>query len=210
MAWFSRITRFGDAHLVYGQEARMSCGIACVLMCAFKINKIVPGVQALHRENEICDAYAAASGRAYQPEDKGTHQTHLVTVLNGLNCGTWKWKAVSGTEASQEIIDAVGTTGLGPTLGVNPIILGIDWEKGGAHWVVIDTVRQLGSDHWATICDPWDANVHVTSLLPGHPFRYEAGQGGLAVNFWGTTKADARPYAPDKVGVVKKWGMIYR
>jgi len=38
MAWFTRITRFGDVHLVYGQEHDRSCGLACIMMCVFKLN----------------------------------------------------------------------------------------------------------------------------------------------------------------------------
>jgi hypothetical protein len=53
MAWFSRFTRFGDMHLVYGQEANMSCGIASVMMCVFKINKLNPGATSVTVEQDI-------------------------------------------------------------------------------------------------------------------------------------------------------------
>jgi len=132
MAWFTRVTRFGDMHLVYGQEANMSCGIASVIMCVFKINKLRPGAQAVHVEKEIYDKYSAASGGAYKPEKVGTRPEHLVTVLDSLNCGKWQWSAVPSASASQRIIEEVGISGLGPTLTVDPVIVGITGTR-GAH-----------------------------------------------------------------------------
>lgn len=214
MAWFSRFTRFGDAHLVYGQEADMSCGIASVLMCVFKINKIAPGKAALYLEKEIYKKYAAAAGTKYDAkvaEKRGTGPMALVTVLNQLNCGKWKWDKVAAAAASKKIIDTVGVTkGWGPTVTVKPIIVGVDWDSGGAHWVVIDTVREFAGSHYATVCDPWDTNVHVQKLTAGHPFVYEAGQAGFAVDFWGSHKGQSSPYKKSKRGQVKIWGIIHR
>jgi hypothetical protein len=30
-------------------------------------------------------------------------------------------------------------------------------DQGGAHWIVVDTIRDLFDNHYATVCDP-DAN----------------------------------------------------
>ncbi len=211
MAWFMRVTRFGDVHLVYGQQANMSCGIASLMMCVFKINKLTPGAQALHVEKDIYDKYATASGAAYQPEQRGTHPNHLVTVLNQLDCGAWTWHSLPGVAATQKILAVVDqSSGLGPTVAVNPLILGVDWNFGGAHWVVIDTIREFGGKRYATICDPWDANVHVQPIEAGEPFVYEAGQGGLAVDFWGSHKGAAEPHARGLKGTVVNWGLICR
>lgn len=210
MAWFSRFSRFGDAHLVYGQEAGMSCGIASVLMCVFKVNKFRTGAQAVHEEEKIYDVYSKASGGAYKPEAVGTHPSHLVTVLNSLNCGDWKWKQPKTDTATRDIIEAVGTTGIGPKAEVNPVIVGVDWDGGGAHWLVIDTVRKLGTDLWATVCDPWDANLHIQSIKKDSPFNYMAGKGGFKVDVWGKSKGTDSPYGAATVGRLKTWGMIYR
>ncbi len=195
MAWFSRFTRFGDAHLVYGQEAGMSCGIASVIMCVFKINKLRPGAQAVQVEKDIYAKYSTASGGAYKPETQGTNPNHLVTVLNSLNCGKWTWKSTSGAAASKLIIDKVGVTGLGPQVQVNPIIAAIKWSGPGGHGVVIDTVRSVAGSKYATVCDPWDANVHVTSIDETKAFNYDAGKGGFHVNVWGSTKATGGSYS---------------
>ena len=71
MAWFTRLTRFGDAHLVYGQEANMSCGIASVMMCVFKVNKLKPGAASVTVEKDIYQKYSQALGSAYTPEFNG-------------------------------------------------------------------------------------------------------------------------------------------
>ncbi|MFN8176827.1 MAG: hypothetical protein U0167_02815 [bacterium] len=211
MAWFSRFTRFGDMHLVYGQEANMSCGIASVIMCVFKINKLRPGSQAVQVEKDIYDKYSKASGGAYKPEQKGTRPEHLVTVLDSLDCGKWTWAAIPADSAANRIVQEVGIVhGLGPTVGVNPVIIGVDWDAGGAHWVVIDTIRHFNGKNYATICDPWDTNVHIEDVTAGKAFTYAAGQGGFKLDFWGTNKGQTSPYGATDMGRVKTWGMIYR
>lgn len=51
--WFTRFTRFGDTHLVFGQEQGISCGLACVIMAAYKINKLTPSVKAMYDEDDM-------------------------------------------------------------------------------------------------------------------------------------------------------------
>ena len=212
VAWFSRITRFGDVHLVYGQEARATCGLASVIMCVFKINKLTPGAETLLVENELVEEYKQVSGNAsYDKEKKGTGPQNLVTILNRHTKGNWNWRKVPVDDVAQLLIDKVGvTTGVGPTVNVNPVILGVDWEFKGAHWVVVDTVRSFLDSTYATICDPWDTNVHIQKFAAGEPFVYRAGEGGFKLDFWGTNMGDASPYANTKKGMVKTWGMLYR
>ena len=212
MAWFSRFTRFGDMHLVYGQEERMSCGIASVMMCVFKINKLSPGKTAVTIEQEIYKKYEAAMGSAYTPKTTGTHPDHLSTVLNGFTKGNWRWHQTPVDDVSRVLADRVGvTSGLGPTSTVNPVILGVDWDLGGAHWVVVDTIREWGGSRYATICDPWDTNVHIQKLPDGGPFTYDAASGGFAIDLWGSHQGQKEPYEGNAAkGQVKTWGMIYR
>lgn len=212
MAWFSRFTRFGDMHLVYGQEANMSCGIASLMMSVFKINKLQPGSTSVTVEKDICARYAAANGSSYAPDVEGTYPQALATVLNGLTSGNWRWRQTPVGDVAQVLIDQVGvTTGLGPTVNVNPVILGVDWDTGGSHWVVVDTIRSMFNTQYATICDPWDTNVHMQTFSSGSPFVYDASSGGFMINLWGENKGGSQPYKGNSAkGQVKTWGMIYR
>jgi hypothetical protein len=212
MAWFTRFTRFGDMHLVYGQEANMSCGIASVMMCVFKINKLEPGTTSVTVEQDIYKKYEEAMGSSYSPDAVGTFPQNLATVLNGFTTGNWQWHQTPVNSVAQVLVDQVGlTSGFGPTVDVNPVILGVDWDQGGAHWVVVDTVREWLDSQYATICDPWDTNVHIQKFAVGGPFCYDAASGGFMIDFWGTNKGKAQPYQGNAAkGQVKTWGMIYR
>lgn len=213
MAWFTRLTRFGDMHIVYGQEHGKSCGLAAVMMCVFKINKLTPGRAALTTEDEICKMYEAQLGSAYNSEQRGTHPKHLATILTSFTPGTWRWHELQAGDVTAKLISKVGvTTGIGPVATVEPVILGVDWDLGGAHWVVVDTIRESFSAKYATINDPWDTNVHIQAINDTGPFVYKAGEGGFSINGWGSSIAEIRKreYANTKSGMVKKWGMICR
>lgn len=188
MAWFTRFTRFGDTHAVYAQEEDNSCGIACVMMTVFKINKIVPGKKALHVEKKIYDVYSEVSGSTYD----GTGYsfcTELAKTLNKLNVGTWEGRNIGSNNVSQAIIDSTGIDAAGVALvqaAVNPaayvvnqlrtrtpIIVLVDWNKGGAHFVVVDQVNQMPTGTlYASVCDPWDGDVHVTEFQRNAAFTY--------------------------------------
>ncbi len=213
MAWFTRLTRFGDVHLVYGQEANMSCGIASVMMCVFKVNKLTPGADSVTVEKDIYQKYSAALGSGYAPETTGTFPQHLATVMTNFTPGTWRWHNYAPTDVPQKLLDKVGTNaGLGAVVTVEPVILGVDWDQGGAHWIVVDTIRDMFGNHYATVCDPWDANVHMQKFNVGGPFYYDAGSGGFMMNFWGNSpKGETQPYQGNAAkGQVKNWGMICR
>lgn len=207
MAWFTRFTRFGDMHFVYGQEHDMTCGLASVLMCVMKINKIAPGRTALRYESEVIRLYSSWLGQAYTGDQVGTYPQGLVSVLNQLNCGRWTSQQLSPTAAAQKIIDTVGSeSGLGPTVEVNPVIIGVNWDGSTAsHWVVIDTVRSFLGRQYATVCDPWDADVHVTAIQGGSEFVYDA-HPVISFDVWGQRKS----YSGDSIGRIRSWPMIYR
>ena len=174
MGWFSRITRFGDTHIVFAQERDISCGLACVIMAAFKINKIKPGARAIFSEDDILAKATALLG----PNPLGTaglNNPQLVQLLNhpDLKMPGWRLSTISAAQVPAQIARKVGvTSGLGFVLNVKPIIVGIDWAGGGGHWVIVDTVRDFMGSTYATVCDPWDGNVHVTKLDLTTTFRY--------------------------------------
>ena len=139
------------------------------MMCVFKINKLKPGATSITVEQDVCKQYAAALGSSYAPEKEGTYPKKLATVLNSFTTGHWRWHHVPPTHVPAVLIHKVGvTSGLGPTVDVNPVILGVDWENGGAHWVVVDTVREFLDSRYATVCDPWDSNVHIQKVKTHH------------------------------------------
>jgi hypothetical protein len=184
MGWFSRFTRFGDAHMVYGQERDNSCGLASIMMCVFKINKLTPGKQALHTENEVIKTFTDTLGYAPQvaTNQVGTNGGELVKVLNKLNVGKWEYHQCGEAGVAGEIIDSVGTDifSFGAAAIANaiargqPIICGTDWDVTGGHWVVVDTVNNFFGTLYASVNDPWDADVHITPIARGSTVRYIA------------------------------------
>ncbi|MFT3810052.1 MAG: hypothetical protein QM698_09055 [Micropepsaceae bacterium] len=206
MAWFSRISRYCDAHLVYGQEAPNSCGIASVIMCVFKINKLAPGKTALTLEKDIYKKYEAASGGAYNSQTTGTFPQYLATILTEFTGATWGAQKPPENGVAATIKQKVGVTaGLGPTIASKPIIVGVDWDLGGAHWIVIDSIRTMGLGYNATVCDPWDANLHIQSFELGQPFKYDADSAGPTLDFGGTRN---HYQGSENKGKVKTWGVI--
>jgi hypothetical protein len=206
MAWFTRFTRFGDVHLVYAQEADNSCGIACVMMTVFKINKLAPGRRALHTEDRIYQVYSRVSGSEYDGSSY-TYANHLASTLNQLHVGHWTARSVGAGSVSQNILSHVSTFSAlsGPTIFVRPMIVLIGWKAGGAHFVVVDTVRQLASLNYATVCDPWDGDVHVTRFASRGTFPYTGRQQPLSWDLGGTKHS----YGSGSSGRGNGW-IIYR
>lgn len=177
MPWFTRLSRFGDIHYVYSQAADNSCGIASVMMCVFKVNKFTPGAAAVTKEQEIYKVYGDVAGVNY---DGSTYSfaSKLALTLNKLNCGKWKAEYIGPKNVGARLSKVCGKTyGFGPTLGLHPVIVLVGWETGGAHFVVVDSVRSVpGFGTYATVCDPWDAQMRVTGFRSGADFKYETGQ----------------------------------
>ena len=157
MGWFTRFSRFGDFHLVYGQEAQNSCGIASVMMCVFKVNKLKPGKKAVHVETEVYKAYdkhlagsSVDDGYVYDGSVY-TYAGLLADTLNDLNVGKWEAKNVGTTAVAQTIVDSVGKEYVG-ALGIDvPAFLDDQLEnrdaaavcrflqKGGALWILVSS-----------------------------------------------------------------------
>lgn len=215
MAWFTRFTRFGDSHIVYAQEEENSCGIASVMMVVFKINKLRPGRQAIHREEEIYRVYDRHWQRAYPGRRGGTpydgsiytYASVLASTLNDLNCGRWEARNLGEGNVAQAIVDSVGTDIVGTSPIVNaltrgtPIILLTKWWVGGGHFVVVDTVNNFLGTLYASVCDPWDGNVHITRFETGQPFHYEASTPRFSWDAGGTR----HEYAGSAGSTVRGW-----
>ena len=212
MAWFTRFTRFGDVHMVYAQENECSCGIAAVMMTVFKINELVPGAQAMYKEQEVYDVYSDVIGSKYD----GTAYTYvdkLATVLNRLNVGTWEAVDIGAVNVPQAIVDSVGIeiVGVDPLINElcqgDPIIILIRWDDGDGHIVVVDTVNSWSGRLYASVCDPWDGDVHITRFKIGKPFHYEAEAnvfswdlGGKRHEYKGTRPGEVKGWVVRKIG----------
>lgn len=206
MAWFTRFTRFGDIHYVFGQEQGMACGLASALMCYTKINKLSPGSPSYNTTAKIQQLYTKWLAGAYDPTTTGTWPDGLVYALNQLNCGRWKKDSYSPNNAAQAIAHFVGVRGaFGPAVTVTPVIVGVNWDGSTAsHWVVVDTVRSAFGNLYATINDPWDASVHVQKMEYGKAFVYEAAP-TIGIDFGGTHYEYDQP----STGRVKDWPIIH-
>lgn len=205
MAWFTRFTRFGDVHIVYAQEAENSCGIACCMMVTFKINKLRPGATAVHQEKSVYDVYSKVSGSTYDGSAY-TYASHLASTLNKLLPGKWVAKDVGASNVGKTIISKVGVTpGFGPIIDVTPVIVLVGWTAAGAHFVVVDTVRQAVGQKYATVCDPWDGDVHVTPCASGSSLKYVGEAQPLSWDLGGTR----HEYSGANPGTSNGW-MVYQ
>jgi hypothetical protein len=206
MAWFTRFTRFGDVHNVYAQEADDSCGIACVMMCVYKINKLSPGKAAKYHEDQIYKVYGQQAGGTYDGSSY-TYANYLADTLNQLNCGGWKAENVGPSNVSRAIVDTLGVDvlGAGPVFNGlkrgRPIIILTNWTGGGGHFVVVDIVNNFVGDNFASVCDPWDGDVHVQPFKPNAVFQYI---GRNQPTSWDTGGMKHK-YSTDNVGAMNGW-----
>ena len=207
MAWFTRISRFGDVHFVFGQEQGMTCGPSSALMCYTKINKLSPGAVMYSTTQRIKDLYAQWLGQSYDGSVAGTWPAGLAYALNRMGCGRWTTTSVSATNSVNTMVSLVGTQGaFGPVVNVNPIIVGVNWDGStGSHWVVIDTIRNFAGNLYATVNDPWDAGLHVQRIESGGNFVYDAGD-TMHLDFGGTHYEYSQP----STGRVRTWPIIHR
>ena len=185
MAWFVRSSRNG-VHMVYGQQAGKSCGIACVMMVNFKMKKwqlaaslssapagiaALPGIgynvaSAIKLESQVYAAYGKATGKKYDGS-ADTFATQLPKVLNNLGIGVWTAECYADRDLADTIIGSVG--GADPA----PVILLVHWLNGGGHFVVCDTVVRAGAQTFMDICDPWDTAVRTVQITSGTPIAYD-------------------------------------
>ena len=180
MTWFTRFTRFGDVHMVYSQENSNSCGIACVRMVVFKVNKLRLGATARHSEATLDAAYGKVAGAPY---DGSTYSDarQLATLLGQLTSDTWSCDYVGAEGVADALLAGVGPSPIAPTvvgqamaLKCSPMILLVGFYNGANHFVVVDTIHQFNGQAYASVCDPWDGDVHVTPFAKGQAFIYNA------------------------------------
>ncbi len=59
--------------------------------------------------------------------------------------------------------------------------------------MVVDTVVSWGGELHASVCDPWDGDVHVTKVRPGHPLHYTGAQVPLSWDLGGARHSYPTP-----------------
>ena len=187
--WYVRLTRFASVHMVYAQMAQNSCGMGCMMMVNFKVKKgimaagigaaanvsVVPVIgsylgatlakaaldYAVKSEPQVYAEYTKVTGSPY---DGSTYSdcTFFPDVLKNLGLGNWEahWAGQSGFAKAAKDAVAAGA----PVIGL------VAWSGGGAHFVVIDEFHGTS----ACVCDPWDAQVHITPMTDGSPVTYNA------------------------------------
>jgi hypothetical protein len=205
-SWFFRIDRFADTHLVAAQGKDQSCGLAAIKMVVFKVNKLRPGTTSFSTERDIETKYKKLAGETTHDFDlTGSSPSVMVKVLNSFGIGNWAIDNPPLNDVGTKIAQYVGTDqfGLGLT-GINaakrgyPVILACYWSGGGGHAIVVDTVTSVPiMGTYATICDPWDADIHFEKIEDGKPFTY-APTAAIGINFWGDVKG-----VPSGNGTVK-------
>jgi hypothetical protein len=193
MAWFARVTRFGQAHMCYAQEASDSCGIASSIMVNFKLkagslnaggfaDTLFPSMgsqngQLLGKGNE--KGTTLAEQQVYKLVSStydgtvGTTGAQVAALLNKLKIGVWRSIDPAQSDKIAQIVVNCYRRGW-------PTIIGNSWYKadhktkaGGGHWVVVDTINSVFGTMYASICDPITGNVHVTEFAVGKDFIYD-------------------------------------
>jgi hypothetical protein len=199
-SWFLRIDRFSDVHAVAAQSKSQSCMLASIKMVVFKVNKLRPGKAAMQTEARIEALYKQFEGDpTHDFEKRGANREIGTRVLNALGIGNWATEYPAAGAMPEKIMKYVGVDqfGLGIT-GINaatrgyPVMLRCTWAGKGAHAIVCDTVTHIPLiGTYATICDPWDADVHFVKIEKGKVITYKP-SAAIGINFWGTTQADEK------------------
>lgn len=215
MSWYVRLTRFASAHMVYAQHAQNSCGIASMMMVNFKQKKgsllaglaaanaasaipLVGGVlsssiveaaisNAVASEKGVYAAYTKVTGSPYDGSQY-SDADHFPKVLKNLGLGDWE---VYDMPANSFAATAKAATDKAP------IIARVEWNGGGAHFVVIDEFH-MG---YACVCDPWDGELHVVSMPKNQKVTYNANDRIISISFGGTRNT----YPAGNTGVFSEW-----
>jgi hypothetical protein len=192
VAWFTRIDRFGDSHLCFSQEQTESCGLACVKMIMFKVNKLRPGHAALVTEKWIENIYKKHDPTAVNVGSEGIDLSAMVGALNELKIGTWQYASPPNQDIPELLIeklkpDVAGLGAVNSVLRGFPIILGVHWGSGGGHAVLLDTITKFpwANAWWGAVCDPGDGDVHVVRLHKGQQLTYKGQRVKWSFNAWG-------------------------
>src|SRR5262245_11595117 len=229
MSWFSRITRFGSAHMVRSQDKKMACAMCSICMVNFKMKKglmfagmaagaslsvsPIPGAAfvggtlskaaldyAVKTEEEVIKLYEGVEGQAHDFTAQGADPTLYSQVLPKLGLGKWEYVDVGEAAFAQAVIDAVADG--------TPVIGRVRWDNGGGHAVCIDQTHSFFGSTYLCVCDPWDGELRLISCTLGSTVNYDGGYNPISTGtFFGGT---ARSYNPAKNNKGKFFGGLIR
>ena len=162
MCWYVRFTRFATTHLVRLQENEASCGPSCVMMAHCRMNRLTTVTDGMATEQGMVqNVRTVVPGKAgWDPANDATSGNDIVTLLNSFGIGQWECTFVGPLSLAGALRDQASFFNLSSV----PVIVHVDW----GHWVLIDYM--FGK--YAVVCDPWDAQVHVTSVVDGQAVVY--------------------------------------
>jgi hypothetical protein len=230
MSWFSRFDRFGSGHMVRSQDRDMSCGMSSMCMINFKMKKglmfagmaagaglsvvPIPGASylgstlfrsaidyAVASEDEVIAAYDEVEGGHHDFDHTGADPTLYPAVLRKLGLGEWERVDVGEAGITQAVIDA--------TDDGSAVMVGVSWDGGGGHAVVIDETHSFFGTRYLCVCDPWDGELRLITAAPGSTVVYDGNYRPISTHTW--FGGDIRgPYDPTKNNRGKLNGGITR
>lgn len=215
MSWFVRLSRFLSVHMVYSQHAQNSCGIASMMMVNFKQKKgaMLAGLSAagtvstlpiigsaiasplaslaidyaVASEPGVYAAYTKVTGSPYDGSQY-SDADNFPQVLRDLGLGEWEVYDMPANSFAETAEAATNKA---------PIIARVEWNGGGAHFVVIDEFH-MG---YGCVCDPWDGELHVVRMPKNQRVTYNANDRVISMSFGGHRNT----YPAGNTGVFSEW-----
>jgi hypothetical protein len=172
MRWYVRTTRFGTVHLVRMQESENSCAPNCAMMVHCRMNKLTNITDGMAIEQSmIKNVRSTVTGKAaWDPDTEYTNAADMAQLLNSFGIGQWTSGNVGDTGVTAAAVDSASFFNLSTV----PIMIHVDWNGAGGHWVMIDYMfkKPWAKGYWGVVADPWDGHVHVTDMTPGARVTY--------------------------------------
>lgn len=172
MRWYLRATRFGTFHLVRLQESENSCGPNSAMMVHARMNRLTTVTDGMAIEQSMIETVRAnvPSLAAWDPATEYTDADQLAELLNSFGIGQWEAEDVGEGGVTAAAVESASLF----QLSTVPLIVHVDWNGYGGHFVMIDGMikKPIGNGYWGLVADPWDGHVHVTTMTTGHRVRY--------------------------------------
>jgi hypothetical protein len=142
------------------------------MMVHCRMNKVTTVTDGMAIEQSMIGTVQAnVTGKAnWDPDTEYTDAANMAELLNSFGIGQWQATNVGDTGVTAAAVASASFF----QLSTVPIMVHVDWNGYGGHWVMIDYMfkKPIGNGYWAVVADPWDGHVHVTSMTPGQRVTY--------------------------------------